>query len=369
MTERPLEPLFRPYHLGPLALPNRIVMAPMTRWRCGPGGVPHPLAAEYYSQRASAGLIVTEGSQISAEGQGYPDTPGIYSEEQVAGWAEVTRRVHDAGGRIFLQLWHTGRIDYVSKKLGLPIPVAPSPLPASEVRMPIDGVPTAPLEPRALRAEEIPGIVDDYRSAARNALRAGFDGVEIHAASGYLLDQFAKSGMNRRNDAYGGSMENRSRLMLEVAAAVAAEVGADRTGIRISPVNPSNDSFDEDPQALFELIAAGLDDLSLLYLHVVEGTSMGDRSEPAFDYARLRAIFRGTYIGANGISAEKAASELRDGRADLVAFGRSFIANPDLVDRLRTGAPMSELDKSTIFGGGAQGYTDYPVADMAAGAG
>lgn len=354
-------PLFTPYQLGEMVLPNRAVMAPMTRWRSGPGFVPLASTAQYYAQRASAGLIVAEGSPVSEQGRGYPDTPGIYSRSQIEGWKAVTDAVHQNGGRIFLQLWHVGRISYVARLHNLPPPVAPSAIPAPSVQMKIDGEFVRPAEPRALELDEIPGIIDAFRRGAANALEAGFDGIELHGANGYLLDAFAKTGMNTRNDAYGGSTANRSRLMLEVAEAVTAEAGLSRTGIRLAPVNPTNDSFTEDAQDLFEYIVARLNDLKIAYIHVIEGTSMGIRDTPAFDYSRLRDLFRGTYIGSNGYDPELAREAIEDGKVDLVSFGRSFVANPDLVERFQRGLPLASLDPDSLLGGTDVGYSDYPM--------
>src|SRR5436305_3010897 len=282
--------LFEPYQLGPLQLPNRLVMAPLTRNRAGAGFVPGPLAAEYYSQRASAGLLVTEASQVSQQGQGYQDTPGIYAKQQVAGWRKVTERVHDRGGRIFIQIWHVGRISHTSLQPNNGAPVGPSALRAKGKTF-VGGTFTDISEPRALAVEEIPGIIESFRRGTLNALEAGFDGVEIHGANGYLLDQFARDGANKRTDAYGGSIENRAKLMLEVAKVVAAEAGAERTGIRISPVTPSNDISDSDPQPLFDHIVERLNALKLVYLHVVEGATGGPRDIAPFAYRSLRTRF------------------------------------------------------------------------------
>lgn len=353
-------PLFQPYELGDLRLANRIVMAPLTRNRAAAGLVPSPHAAEYYSQRASAGLIITEATQISPQAQGYQDTPGLYTPEQIAGWRKVTDAVHAKGGRIFVQLWHVGRISHVDLQNGK-APVAPSAIRA-ETKTFVNGGFADVSEPRALDIDEIPGIIDSFRKAAANAIQAGFDGVEIHGANGYLLDQFAQDGANHRSDAYGGSVENRARLMLEVAAAVAAEIGAARTGIRISPVSSANGISTSDPQAQFNHITEGLDALGLAYLHVVEGATGGPRDVAPFDFGALRQRFRNTYIANNGYDLDLAASQLAEGRADLFAFGRPFIANPDLVERLTHGVPLAALDPATLYGGGAEGYTDYPAA-------
>ncbi|MCP3459940.1 MULTISPECIES: alkene reductase [unclassified Bradyrhizobium] len=357
--------LYEPYQLGPISLANRFVMAPLTRNRAAPGTfVPSPLAADYYAQRASAGLLVTEASQISQQGQGYQDTPGIYSKDQVAGWRKVTDRVHERGGRIFIQLWHVGRISHNALQANGGAPVAPSAIRAKGKTF-VNGTFADVSEPRALELAEIPGIIDDFKRVTRNALEAGFDGVEIHGANGYLLDQFAKDGANKRTDAYGGSIENRARLMLEVSKAVAAEAGADRTGIRISPVTPANDISDSNPQALFDHIVDGLNALKLVYLHVVEGATGGPRDFAPFDYADLRKRFSGAYIANNGYDFELATKVLDAGAADLIAFGKPFISNPDLVERLQKGAPLNEWDKNTFYGGGARGYTDYPTLEAA----
>ena len=353
--------LFEPYKLGPITLPNRMAMAPLTRNRAVPPGmVPSPLAVEYYGQRASAGLLITEASQVSQQGQGYQDTPGIYSKEQVEGWRRVTDRVHERGGRIFIQIWHVGRISHTSLQAGGGKPVAPSAIRAKGKTF-VNGTFADISEPRALELSEIPGIIDDFKRGAANALAAGFDGVEIHGANGYLLDQFAKDGANKRTDAYGGSIENRARLMLEISKAVAAEAGADRTGIRISPVTPANDVFDSNPQPLFDYIVDGLEALKLTYIHVIEGATGGPRDIAPFDYASLRKRFTRAYMANNGYDFALANKQLEANAADLIAFGKPFISNPDLVERLKKGAPLNEWDKNTFYGGGAKGYTDYPT--------
>ena len=352
--------LFEPYKLGPLTLPNRFVMAPLTRNRAVQGLVPSPLAVEYYGQRASAGLLITEASQVSPQGQGYQDTPGIYSAEQVAGWRKVTERVHARGGRIFIQIWHVGRISHTSLQPDGGKPVAPSAIRAKGKTF-VNNQFTDISEPRALELAEIPGIIDDFKRGAANALAAGFDGVEIHGANGYLLDQFAKDGANQRTDAYGGGIENRAKLMLEVSKAVAAEAGADRTGIRISPVTPANDVSDSNPQPLFDYIVDGLEALKLTYIHVIEGATGGPRDIAPFDYASLRKRFKRAYMANNGYDFELASKQLEVNAADLIAFGKPFISNPDLVERLKQGAPLNEWDKATFYGGGARGYTDYPT--------
>ena len=352
--------LFDPYKLGAVTLTNRAVIAPLTRNRAVAGFVPNPLAIEYYGQRASAGLLVTEASQVSQQGQGYQDTPGIYTKEQVAGWRKVTDRVHERGGHIYIQLWHVGRVSHTALQANDGAPVAPSAVRAKGKTF-VGGTFVDVSEPRALDLGEIPGIIDSFKRASANALAAGFDGVEIHGANGYLLDQFAKDGANKRTDAYGGTIENRARLMLEVSKAVASEAGADRTGIRISPVTPANDVSDSNPQPLFDHIVDQLNALKLVYIHVIEGATGGPRDIAPFDYDSLRKRFSGTYIANNGYDFKLATEVLDKNKADLIAFGKLFISNPDLVERLKLGAALNDFDKATFYGGNAKGYTDYPV--------
>src|SRR5260370_25294417 len=321
-----------PYKLGPINLRNRVVMAPLTRNRAVEGLVPSPLAIEYYGQRASAGLLITEASQVSQQGQGYQDTPGVYSKEQVAGWRKVTERVHERGGRIFIQIWHVGRVSHTSLQPNGGAPVAPSAIRAKGKTF-LRGTLTDLSQPRALELEEIPGIIESFRRGTVNALEAGFDGVEIHGANGYLLDQFAKDGTNKRTDAYGGSIENRARLMLEVAKVVAAEAGPERTGIRISPVTPANDVSDSNPQPLFDYIVDHLNALKLTYIPVIEGATGGPRDIAPFDYGSLHKRFKGAYIANNGYDFDLANQVLAANAADLIAFGKPFIANTDLVER------------------------------------
>lgn len=353
--------LFQPARLGPLTLPNRVVMAPLTRSRAGSLGVQGPMNATYYAQRATAGLIVSEATQISRQGQGYAFTPGLHDEAQVAGWKLVTDAVHEAGGRIVAQLWHVGRISHPSLQPDGGLPVAPSAIrPEGQAFTEAGFQPF--VTPHALTTPEIAGIVADYRAAARAAQRAGFDGVEIHAANGYLIDQFLRDGTNHRQDEYGGSIRNRARFLLEATRAVLEVWGGARTGIRISPTSPANDIADSDPQALFGHAVAELGRLSLAYLHVVEGATGGPRDAvPGFDFGALRRAFGGPYMANNGYDRAMAEAALREGRADLVAFGRPYIANPDLVARLRHGAALAEPDKTTFYGGDARGYTDYPA--------
>ena len=361
--------LFEPTHAGDIALANRIAMAPLTRNRA-PDAIPTELTATYYAQRATAGLIISEATAISPEGQGYADVPGLYGTEQLDGWKKVTRAVHEAGGKIVVQLWHVGRISHTSLQPGHAKPVAPSAICAHAKTVLLkDGVPTFTdtSEPRALDAEELPRIVQDYRHAARNAIAAGFDGVEIHAANGYLIDQFLKTGANQRTDDYGGSIKNRARLLLEVTRAIVDEIGGGRTGIRLSPVTPANDIVDENPQPLFDYVVRELGKLGLAYVHVIEGATGGPRELPdrPFDYAELRNAYRaaggkGAWMVNNGYDRALAEAALANG-ADIVAFGRPFISNPDLVERLKQNAPLNELNRDTLYGGGAKGYTDYPT--------
>jgi N-ethylmaleimide reductase len=372
----PSPSLFEPVTVGAWRLSNRVVMAPLTRNRA-PGQQPNGLMATYYGQRAhphnGAGLIITEATPISPQGHGYADTPGIHSDEQVAAWRASTDAVHAAGGHIVMQLWHVGRISHVDLQPGGQAPVAPSAIAAQAKTYLIKPEGSGFFDtsaPRALATEELPGIVEDYRQAALQARAAGFDGVEIHAANGYLLDQFLRGGSNHRSDAYGGSIENRARLLLEATRAVAEAIGGDRVGIRLSPVTPSNDASDDQPQPLFEHVVRGLAPLGLAYVHVVEGQTGGPRDfqqgATPFDYAALRAAYRdaggqGAWMVNNGYAADTAQQALAQG-ADLVAFGRAFIANPDLTRRLREHLPLNELQRTTLYGGGEQGYTDYPLA-------
>jgi N-ethylmaleimide reductase len=351
--------LFSPVGVGPLGLRNRVVMAPLTRSRAGPGNVPNQLNALYYAQRASAGLIISEATQISPEGQGYISTPGIHSAEQIEGWKCVTRAVHAAGGHIVLQLWHVGRISHPSFQPGGVAPVAPSAIRPKGQAFTEKGFEPIPT-PRALETAEIPAIVEQYAQAARNALAAGFDGVEVHAANGYLIDQFLRDQTNKRTDRFGGSIENRSRFLMEVVDAVSAAVGVERTGVRISPQNAQNDIADSDPQALFDYVAEQLSKKGLAYLHVIERDTSG-LPVPSFDYKNLKRLFGGLVIANNGFDKPRANKAIADGRADLIAFGKPFIANPDLVIRLFLDAPLMPVNRETLYGGSEQGYTDYPI--------
>lgn len=367
--------LFDPFTLGDLTLSNRAVMAPLTRNR-SPNAVPTDLVVEYYTQRASAGLIISEATPISHQGQGYADVPGLYGKDQLAGWRRVTDSVHRAGGHIFAQMWHVGRISHNSLQPNGGKPVAPSAITAKSKTYLINADGTGSFaetsEPRALELAELPGIVEDYARAAKAAVEeGGFDGIEIHAANGYLIDQFLRAGSNQRTDAYGGSIENRARLLFEVVDAIVAAIGGSKTGIRLSPVTPANDAADSDPQPLFDYVVKGLASRGLAYIHVIEGATGGPRDfqqgEKPFDYAAFKAAYRdaggtGAWMLNNGYTGDLANAALASGEADLVAFGRPFIANPDLVARLRDGVPLNELDKANLYGGGAKGYTDYPTA-------
>lgn len=351
--------LFSPYELRSLNLKNRFVMAPMTRSRALEGGVPNPLAAEYYAQRAGAGLIVTEATQVSPQGVGYVRTPGIHSKEQVEGWKKITDAVHKAGGKIFLQLWHVGRISHADFHDGQP-PVAPSAIAAEGKTWTAEGQKDYS-KPRALEASELPGIVEDFRRGAQNARDAGFDGVEIHGANGYLLDQFTRDGTNKRTDKYGGSLENRLRFPLEVVDAVVSVWGADRVGYRLSPYFTGHSMSDSDPLATFSQLVDELNNRKLGYIHVVDSAKASQRMSPA-----LRELFDGTYIVAEGFDRDSGADALSRGEADLIAYGKPFISNPDLPARYKTGKPLSEWDAATFYAtgpkGDAGGYTDYPNA-------
>ena len=362
--------LFDPVTAGDLQLANRIVMAPLTRNR-SPNAVPTPLAITYYAQRASAGLLITEATAISPQGQGYADVPGLYGAEQLDAWRKVTDAVHAEGGMIVVQLWHVGRVSHTDLQPDGGQPVAPSAITAQTKTVLIrDGVPTfvETSAPRALAAEELPGIVHSYAAAARSAVEtAGFDGVEVHGANGYLLDQFLKTGSNHRTDGYGGSIPNRARLLLEVTRAIVDAIGGGKTGVRLSPVTPANDVVDADPQPLFDHVVRQLASMNLAYIHIIEGATGGPReiADRPFDYEALKAAYRqaggrGAWMVNNGYDKPLAETAVREGD-DLVAFGKPYIANPDLVRRLRENAPLNALDKATMYGGGARGYTDYPV--------
>jgi N-ethylmaleimide reductase len=352
--------LFSPVTLGSLSLPNRIVMSSMSRDRSF-GGVPTPLNATYYAQRASAGLVVTESTAVSARGVGWPNTPGIFTAEQTAGWRLVTDAVHQAGGRIFSQLWHCGRNSHRLTQPGGALPVGPSALPPNATVRTAQG--RLPLEvPHALTLEEIPGVIDDYRRASQNALDAGFDGVQVHAGNGFLLDQFLRDSANHRTDAYGGSAERRCRLLMEVVAAVSDVWGADRVGVRVSPTNPTLYRLeDSDPARLLAAVLDGLDALGIAYIDVVQGSTTAEPPTHAIDHAALRRRFKGIYIANNGFTSLAQAEAALASHADLISFGRLFIANPDLPRRLKLGAPLNPLNHEVIYSPDHRGYTDYPM--------
>lgn len=352
--------LLSPFQLGPLHLPNRVVMAPMTRNRAGPGNVPHALNAIYYAQRAGAGLIVSEATQVSPQGQGYPGTPGIHSAEQVAGWKLVTEAVHAAGGRIFLQLWHVGRISHPSLQPGGALPVAPSAIAPAGQAWTLDGMKPY-VTPRALETLEIAGVIEDFRRGALHAREAGFDGVELHGANGYLVDQFLRDGTNKRTDRYGGSALNRARFLIETTEALIAVWSAARVGVRLSPTNPYNDVADSNPAATFASAVGELNRFGLLYLHIVE-PGVGDPipAGESPDIRFFRKLWRGALIANKGYDRERANAVIRDGTADLVSFAALYLANPDLPERFRRGAAFNPPDRKTFYGGGAPGYTDYP---------
>ncbi len=361
--------LFDPLQVGDIALANRIVMAPLTRNRA-PQQLPNDLMRTYYEQRADpatgAGLIITEATQISPEGQGYWDTPGMHSPAQIAGWRKVTDAVHARGGKIVVQLWHVGRISHVSLLPNGQAPVSSTATPA-DCKTFIAGGFAQVSAPRALRTDEIAGVVAQYRHAAVSAIEAGFDGVELHGANGYLIEQFLRDSINDRTDQYGGSVVNRVRFLAEVVQAVTNAIGGGRTGLRLSPVTPANDAAqDSDAQALFEHAVETLAPYKLAYIHVVEGATGGPRDNVAFDYAALRRKFKGAWMVNNGYDGQMAADTLARGDADLVAFGKPFIANPDYGRRLREGAALNTPDNRTFYGGDAHGYTDYPALPIKA---
>jgi N-ethylmaleimide reductase len=357
--------LFDPIKVGDIELANRIVMAPLTRNRAVEGLCPGPMTVEYYRQRAGAGLIVTEASQISPMAQGYMDTPGIHTPGQVAAWRKVTDAVHAEGGRMLIQLWHVGRISHTSLLPGGAQPVSSTGRRSNAKTVTREGFVDVS-EPRALRDDEIPGLIADYRHAARCAIEAGFDGVEVHSANTYLLEQFLRDSINDRTGPYGGSIANRARLLVEVMTAVSQEIGAGRTGVRLSPMTTFGGTapLDSDPQALYGYVVEQLAPLGLAFIHVIEGETGGPR-EPAgakpFDYEALRRSFPGPWMVNNGYTRSDAMAAVAGGKADLVAFGRPFISNPDLVRRLREGAPLNEWHAETFYGGGAEGYIDYPA--------
>ena len=356
--------LFSSLKLGPNTLPNRIVMAPMTRNRAGEGNVPSPLAITYYAQRASAGLIITEATQVTPRGIGYPNTPGIHTPEQVAVWSRVTEDVHRINGHIFMQLWHVGRVSHPSYQPNGDLPVAPSAIaPKGQIYTP-QGM--KPYEtPRALELAEIPGIVEDFRKGAKNAMEAGFDGVEIHAANGYLLDQFLRDGSNQRTDEYGGSAENRARFLLDVTQAAIDVWGADRVGVHLSPGGSFNDMHDSDSEKTFSCAVSALDALEIAYVHFKESTQDDARHGGKIIPSSLfRPLFQGAIMVNGDYNRDRGDAAIASGVADLVSFGRLFLANPDLPKRFQTGAELNEPDPATFYGGNAKGYTDYPTATI-----
>ena len=354
--------LFTPVRLGALEASNRIVMAPLTRMRAGPGRVPTSLMAKYYAQRAAAGLIVNEATTISQQGTGCPNSPGIYTQEQIVGWRHATEAVHQAGGRIFLQLWHMGRISHPSFQPNGGLPVAPSAIAPRTGQVLTERGMQPYVTPRALRKDELPGIVSQYATAAEHAKTAGFDGVEIHNANGYLLDQFLRDGTNQRTDEYGGPARNRARLTLEVTDAVTQVWGADHVGIRFSPGGVFNDMQDSNPLETFSHVLHELNRFNLAYAHVIVSTEDDLRHGAVpVPLAALRKEFHGPLIVANGFTRATATQALAEDLADAVAFGRLFIANPDLPERFRLNAPLNPLDEATFYGGAEKGYTDYPA--------
>ena len=359
--------LFQPARIGDIEVANRIVMAPLTRSRADEAGGDVPGSAmniEYYRQRSNAGLIISEGTQVSPLGKGFIATPGIYSDAQVEGWKPITQAVHDAGSRIVAQIWHVGRVTHADLTGGVQ-PVAPSNVRPNAMVHTHNGKVDLQ-QPRALSVEDIMIIVGQYRVGAANAIRAGFDGIELHGANGYLIDQFLRDGANHRTDEYGGSIENRCRFALEVIDAVIAEIGAGRVGIRLSPVTPANDLSDSNPQAVFGYLIEQLNLRGIAFIHFVEGATGGSRDVPGFDFAWARKTFNGTYIANNGYDREMALDAVQTGRADAIAFGRLFIANPDLVLRLQQNAPLNTPNPQTFYTQGTAGYTDYPQLDQAA---
>jgi len=352
--------LLSPIKIGALSLKNRVVMAPLTRNRAGEGLAPTEMNVEYYRQRASAGLIISEGSQIAHEAAGYPNTPGIYTQQQIAGWKKVTDAVHEQGGKIMLQLWHCGRVSHSSLLPNAMLPQSPSAIkPIGEVYT-YEGM--RPYEtPHALTLDEISAVIEMYKQAAQNSLDAGFDGVEVHGANGYLLDQFLRDGTNQRDDNYGGSIENRSRLLLEVVDEVSKIWGADRVGVRLSPLQPFNDIKDSDPKATFSYVVKALNQFNLAYLHITEmGAEAPGVAGPAFDLKTLRPLWNGHYMTNSEYDFATANAAIQNNEADLISFGKLLISNPDLVERFTVNAPLNDFDSSTFYGGNEQGYTDYP---------
>ena len=358
--------LFTPLRLGAIDLPNRVIMAPMTRSRAGDGNAPTPLMAEYYAQRASAGLIITEATQVSDTAQGYPNTPGIHTDAQTLAWRRVAEEVHAKGGRIAAQLWHVGRISHPLFQPNGAAPVAPSAIAAAGELYTGQGMKPYPT-PRALETGEIADLVKAFADSAKRAVfDAGLDGVEIHGANGYLIDQFLRDRTNRRTDRYGGSVENRARFLLEIVEAVTTAVGAGRVGVRLSPTGTFNDMADSDPLALYSHVAQALNPFSLAFLHVIEGQPGHHMAPPEgapHVAAELRRLFKGPFIINGGYTKAQAEAAIASGAADAVSFGEPFIANPDLPERFLRGAALNAPDRGSYYGGDAKGYTDYPALE------
>jgi N-ethylmaleimide reductase len=354
---QPMPTLHDPLRLGALDVPNRIFMAPLTRCRAEPGDVPGALIATYYAQRASAGLLIAEATMVAAGNAAFPGAPGVHSAAQVAGWKLVTDAVHSAGGRIFLQIWHGGRACHPALNAGA-IPVAPSAIAIEGETYTLEGM-KPHVTPRELRDDEIPSVVEAFRLAARHAKAAGFDGVEVHGANGYLLDEFLRDGSNRRSGPYGGPIAHRARLLLEVVDAVIAELGAGRVGVRISPLNSYNSMQDSDPVALASFVAAELDRRGIAYLHLMRSDFLGKQSGDVV--TPVRKAFRGNLVLNMGFTPAEAAETVSNGTADAIAFGTAFLANPDLPARICAGALLNTPDPSTFYSPGAKGYTDYPT--------
>ena len=355
------------FNLGDYTLKNRVVMAPLTRMRSSqPDDVPNQLNAKYYAQRASAGLIISEATQISKQGKGYPATPGIYSKQQVEGWKLVTKAVHDQGGKIFAQLWHVGRISHRSLQPDNQLPVAPSAIIAQNSgTYDVNWQPVAIEQPKALEIAEIQAIIQDYKNATLNAIEAGFDGVELHSANGYLLDQFLQDGSNQRTDIYGGSIENRCRLTLEILTEISKIIGSKKVGIRLSPYGTFNDMKDSDPIALFSYLIGKIDGLNLAYIHLIEPRSSvaGGSDDVILSAPNTSELFRKKYSGilisAGGYNVDLAKKAIAENQADAIAFGRYYISNPDIVARIEKNQPLAKYDRATFYGGGEHGYTDY----------
>lgn len=360
---KPALDLLSPLQMGALTLKNRFIMAPLTRNRAGEGLTPTEMMVEYYRQRASAGLIITEATLVTEEGIGYPNIPGIYSQEQVDGWKQVTDAVHEAGGKIFMQIWHCGRVSHSSMMPGGRLPMAPSAIKPAGEAMTYEGM--QPYEtPQEMTAGEIAKVIEQFRQGAYNALSAGFDGVEVHGANGYLLDQFLRDGSNQRTDKYGGSLENRARLLLEVMDQVCKIWGPDRVGVRLSPLQPFNDIKDSHPEQTFRYVVEQLNQYGLAYLHITEmGTDAPGAAGPEFDISTLRTLWNSAYMSNFDYSLDKANEAIQNGEVDAISFGKLFIANPDLPVRFIKQAPLNEPDPSTFYGGDERGYTDYPFLE------